>query len=255
MLAANDDLTWRDVQHILLNTAVKNAPDDPGWVTNGAGHEYNHHYAFGRLDAYAAVQAAQTWVNVPPEASVQQTLSPGLPVPDDDPAGLTSQITISQDLRLETVEIPVNITTPRRGDLRIELESPDGTVSVLAHSNHDTNDDYDWTFTSVQHWDEHSVGTWTLRVIDEQASNIAMLNLWTLRVWGTPGCPDPRADFDFDCDVDLSDFGKFALCYAGPGVTTPPPSCTDLDFYIADVDGDSDVDLSDFATFALLYSS
>ena len=33
---------------------------------------------------------------------------------------------------LETVEVTVNITHPTEGDLKIELISPDGTVSVLA---------------------------------------------------------------------------------------------------------------------------
>ena len=255
MLAANDELTWRGVQHILVHTAAKNDPDDPGWATNGAGHEFNHKYGFGRLDASAAVQAAQTWVNRPAEVYAEYTVSPALPIPDDDPGGASSQIILTEDINCETVEIPVDISTLNRGDLRIELESPDGTVSVLAHSNHDGNNHYDWTFTSVQHWDEHSVGTWTLRVIDEQPDNLATLNSWTLRVWGTPGCPQPTGDIDLDCDVDLEDFAEFAVCFTSSGVTTPPPSCSDQAFNMADIDDDGDVDLSDFATFALVFTN
>ena len=57
-------------------------------------------------------------------------------------------------------------------------------------------------------------------------------------------------DLDADADVDLNDFATFALCFAGAGVTVPPPGCAAEQFGNADLDGDADVDLSDFATFA-----
>ena len=69
------------------------------------------------------------------------------------------------------------------------------------------------------------------------------------------GIPDEcePGDTDGDGDVDLSDFATFALCYAGAGITVPPPSCSAAWFCSSDIDGDNDVDLSDFATFALNY--
>ena len=80
--------------------------------------------------------------------------------------------------------------------------------------------------------------------------------------WGTSvdcngnGIPDEcePGDIDGDGDVDLSDFATFALCYAGAGVTVPPPSCSEAWFCSSDLDGDDDVDLSDFAIFALNYT-
>src|SRR5690606_22059843 len=50
MLEANPSLTWRDVQHILVQTAEKNAPGDSGWFNNGAGLHFNHAFGFGRVD-------------------------------------------------------------------------------------------------------------------------------------------------------------------------------------------------------------
>ena len=38
MLQANPNLTWRDVKHILANTAQKNDPTDAGWSLNGGQH-------------------------------------------------------------------------------------------------------------------------------------------------------------------------------------------------------------------------
>ena len=254
MLEANPGLGWRDVQHILVNTAMVTDEFDPSWATNGAGLEFSHQYGFGRADASAAVSAALTWSNVKVEGYAEVSESPGLAVPDDDPVGLSRTFVVTDDLSIESVEVSVSITTACRGDLHIELESPDGTVSVLAEARDDTNDDYDWTFTTVQHWNERSPETWTLRVKDLAAGNIATLNSWTLRIWGTRHCPGLHGDFDFDCDVDLVDFTRFADCYAGEGTTMPPGSCTAEEFDIADADDDGDVDLGDFITFASDYT-
>ena len=56
MLQANPNLTWRDVKHILVDTAVKNDPSDPGWTQNGAGRWVNDRYGFGAVDAHQARQ-------------------------------------------------------------------------------------------------------------------------------------------------------------------------------------------------------
>lgn len=56
-------------------------------------------------------------------------------------------------------------------------------------------------------------------------------------------------DLDSDGHVDLSDFGSFAFCLAGPGVTTIPPSCSPLEFALSDSDGDGDTDMADYVLF------
>ena len=85
MLQANPALGWRDVRLILAQTARKNDPSHPDWVTNGAGHDINHSYGFGMVDAGAAVTAALGWSNVGAEATHQASASPSLAIPDDDP--------------------------------------------------------------------------------------------------------------------------------------------------------------------------
>lgn len=48
MLEANPNLTWRDVQHIIVQTSKPSGLYDPrgatnpGWLTNGAGRQYSH---------------------------------------------------------------------------------------------------------------------------------------------------------------------------------------------------------------------
>jgi hypothetical protein len=58
------NLTWRDVQHIIVHTAKLTSPVDDGWRTNGAGFHFNHKFGFGRLDADAMVETAKKWRGV-----------------------------------------------------------------------------------------------------------------------------------------------------------------------------------------------
>ncbi|HNQ23967.1 MAG TPA: VCBS repeat-containing protein [Phycisphaerae bacterium] len=66
--------------------------------------------------------------------------------------------------------------------------------------------------------------------------------------------PVVPGDLDGDEDVDADDFAIFAMCLAGPQVSTPPPGCDGSDFARADLDADTDVDLKDFAGFELVFT-
>ena len=46
ILQANPNLTWRDVQHILIATAEKTDLKHPEWRANGAGLLYNRFYGY-----------------------------------------------------------------------------------------------------------------------------------------------------------------------------------------------------------------
>lgn len=59
------NLTWRDVQHIIVETSQKTSPLDEGWKKNGAGKEFNHKFGFGKLDAMRMIEKAKSWENVP----------------------------------------------------------------------------------------------------------------------------------------------------------------------------------------------
>ena len=65
VLEANRNLTWRDMQHIIVKTAKNTSECDPGWRRNAAGNTFNIKFGFGRIDADAMVTAALNWKNVP----------------------------------------------------------------------------------------------------------------------------------------------------------------------------------------------
>ena len=199
MMEANSNLTWRDVQQILVESARKNDASDSGWNTNGAGLEFNHKYGFGVVDAGHAVSLAKTWTTLGPEVNItsgQITVSQA--VPDNDPSNaVTSSYTVSESLIVESVEVIFDAEHSYRSDLDVTLISPDGTESELVNyfANRDSNNDYnEWLFSSVQHWGEISSGTWTLEVYDDGNQDSGTWNHWELLIHGT--------EVDLDSDND-----------------------------------------------------
>jgi len=213
MLEANPNLTWRDVQHILVDTARQTNPEDEGWTTNGARvpKPINYKYGFGAVDAAAAVKAAQDWQLVGAEVSltsgerdVNETIPTG-------PAALERTVTIDENMTVESVEVMFDASHDDRGDLEVVLVSPDGTESILTaphklpadgnpEDNINPNADYDkWLFTSMRHWGESSYGDWTLRVSDKDGNAIdGTWNQWQLNLHGanpvvTLEASDPHA--------------------------------------------------------------
>lgn len=203
ILEANPNLTWRDVKYILAKTSTQvdtnfqpmTHPLDPvghinelGWITNAAGHKFHNWYGFGRINAEAAVKMARTYVSrlkTWRETSAELT-GLTLPIPDFDKDGVESEITVTEDLKIEAVQITVNITHPFTGDLGIELTSPSGTKSVMMHTNNSFNqpDFNDTVLLSNAFLDELSLGKWKLRVIDGRATETGTLTSWEITVYG-----------------------------------------------------------------------
>ena len=199
MLEANSNLTWRDVQQIIVESARKNDPNDSGWNTNGAGHEFNHKYGFGVIDAGHAVSLAENWTNLGPEVNISSgTITVSQSIPDNDPNNpVVSTHTVSQSLVVESVDIIFDADHPYRSDLDVTLISPDGTESELVNyfANRDSGNNYnEWQFNSVQHWGEVSAGTWTLEVYDDGNQDVGTWNHWEIVIHGT--------EVDLDSDGD-----------------------------------------------------
>ncbi len=230
MLQANPNLTWRDVQHILVNTARQCDSSNAGWAMNAAGRHISYDYGYGAIDAAAAVSLAQNWQRVGPEVVVDSgVVNVAASIPDNSPTGLTQTINLPQDIRIEAVELLVNATTTFVGDLQIELTAPSGTRSLLAKVRSDATDNYtDHLFTSRRHWDEHSAGAWSVNIFDGRAGELATWNSVRIRVYGTRRC---GADFSLDGQVNESDLGILLQAW--------------LTSAAGDADGDGDTDESD----------
>lgn len=205
MLSANPNLTWRDVQHILVNSSRKIDPAHPSWSTNAVGKEFSRDYGFGMVDAQAATQMAVGFQTVPPQVIRTGTDSPGVAIPDNNAAWISRTLNIAQTVITEQVVLTMHIQHDFWRDFRVEVESPAGTVSPLIFESSSPTayaGDNDapgiegypgtdqWKFKINRFWGEQGQGTWTLRIADRQAADTGTLVSWQLDVFGSlPGNP------------------------------------------------------------------
>lgn len=162
VLSVRPDLSWRDLQYLALDTAVPVNKGDADWQKTSIGKLFNHKYGYGKLDAWAIVQAAKKFKSVKPQAWYKSPLlAVNHPIPQGQ-KGLQTQIQITADdiknaniARLEHVTITMNARHGRRGEMSVDLISPTGVISHIAtqRKNDISREGYDnWTFMSVKHW-------------------------------------------------------------------------------------------------------
>lgn len=262
MLEANSDLGWRDVQDILIRSAVKFNPNEAGWKTNAAGLHFNNDYGAGLVDAAAAVEMARTWTNLEPQDSIvsdRQGLNAS--IPNNSAAGRTVQFSLPDThLVVEHVTIKLDITHSARGELEIFLTSPSGTTSLLAFVRSDDGANYSkYTFSTVHNWGESSAGVWTLKVADRRNTNnttggtIKSAELTLFGVDAPPTNPPPNVlitspandsvfspNVGYNIEVSANDFDIEGL----------PDTVEKVDLYENDVLVDTDIDIKASYSFA-----
>ncbi|XP_011642628.1 furin-like protease 1 isoform X2 [Pogonomyrmex barbatus] len=201
-LEANRDLTWRDMQHIVVRTAKPANLQAPDWVVNGVGRNVSHSFGYGLMDATAMVRLARRWRTVPEqhkcEVSAPHT---GRTIPPKSQLVLDLHVKECSGVNfLEHVQAKVSLMAARRGDLQIQLTSPQGTKStLLAKRPHDISKAgfSQWPFMSVHTWGERPHGTWKLEIHNE-GRYLDELEEWKLVFFGT----DTAVEIDDELDKD-----------------------------------------------------
>ncbi|WP_051412926.1 proprotein convertase P-domain-containing protein [Methylophilus sp. 5] len=204
MLEANPGLGYRDVQEILAMSAKKVTDTTTVWADNratnwnGGGMHTSLDYGFGEVDALAAVRLAETWTTR--QTAVNEhfldkssgTLNKAM----TDNGTITSTISMGGGISIEHVEVDIDYTHQRWGDLVITLVAPNGTESVLANRigkvpgsaatdlGSTQSGNLKFTFMTTRDWGELSTGNWTLKVTDAATGSTGTLNSWNLRVYG-----------------------------------------------------------------------
>ncbi|XP_058854984.1 furin-1-like isoform X1 [Acipenser ruthenus] len=192
-LEANMNLTWRDMQHLVVRTSRPAHLNTNDWKTNGVGRKVSHSYGYGLLDAGAMVTLARNWTNVEPQHKcVIELLS--------EPRDIGNRLVITQKVdacfgmsnyvsSLEHAQAQLTLSYNRRGDLAVYLISPKGTRSTLLSPRpHDYSSEgfNDWAFMTTHSWDEDPRGEWTLEIENASgASNYGTLRKFTLVLYGT----------------------------------------------------------------------
>lgn len=185
ILQSNNLLTWRDVQGVLISSCFKNDEKDNDWTLNGANLWINHKYGYGTIDAGIAVKKALNWQLLGPYISTKIDISDvAIAIPETTSNYLQIPLEITTNFVIEHVELNFRATHNRRGDLRIELQSPSNTTSILAEYHNDVNQNYNWTFATLRCWGEYSMGTWLVKIRDEGVSNTGNFIGATLVIYG-----------------------------------------------------------------------
>ena len=209
MLEANPGLGWRDVQNILANSASHTGsafrgPQDvlehgqwgfnsaSGW--NGGGLHSQIDYGYGMVNAYNAVRMAEVWSLFAPaqtsanEASVYSNLNNlgGLAVPDNDPLGVSFNLTVAADIEIDHVQLAMNFAHTVVGELKITLTSAEGTTIIAQlNSNAGRNFSGEWRFGIDSLRGELSAGTWTVNVADVALGDVGVINTAQLSLFGS----------------------------------------------------------------------
>ncbi|CAL1534152.1 unnamed protein product [Lymnaea stagnalis] len=174
ILQANPTLSWRDIQHVVVNGA-RITSDDNSWFINGAGHHVSHRFGFGLMDCGRMIELAQMWDNVSAQRRchavkaqiVNKNLSRRGKIIKHvmtDACRASEQDAVD---RLEHVQVHIQMFSKRRGDMLIALISPARTRSVLLapRPKDDFRGEWEFTFMTVHNWDENPGGMWTLEIV------------------------------------------------------------------------------------------
>lgn len=145
-----------------------------------------------------------------------------LAIPDNDPAGVSSVINVTNSVTVNDVNVSVNITHTWDGDLTLTLLSPTGTSVELSSGNGGQDDNYTGTtfddagtnpitsgsapFTGTFQPEgslaslngESSVGNWTLMISDSANQDTGTLLDWSLEVCGELTLSSPESFTEID---------------------------------------------------------
>lgn len=213
ILEANPDLTWRDVQYLTVLSAGEVDPFDSSWQDTAIeGRKYSPKYGWGITDAEKMVKMAMNdWKLLKPQSwYYMPRKSPNLSLNEigevQDSYNVTSEILEKANFEtIEQITITVDIKSGKRGNVEVDLISPNGIKSNLAISRNHDNDQLGfrkWTFSTVAHWGEKAEGEWTLKVRNTGETNSVIFKRWQLKFFGE--CINPDLAKRFDMDEDYS---------------------------------------------------
>ncbi|EIJ6614940.1 S8 family serine peptidase [Vibrio parahaemolyticus] len=203
VMSTNHALSARDVRALLAETARVTDAEHPGvqleftnnkgelvsyeaispWQKNAAGVNFHTFYGFGAVDLDEAMKRARMTNNVLPAQIITPWANNAteVSVPDASLAGGSSNIAITDDITVESVQVQLTLEHSRLPDLAIELVSPSGTRSVLqTPRNGLVGQSLDPNITgyenqlmlSNQFYGENAKGEWTLRAIDTNGDEV-----------------------------------------------------------------------------------
>ncbi|MCP5046482.1 MAG: S8 family serine peptidase, partial [bacterium] len=277
VISANPQLTALEVIGILKSTASKDldmtgyprtppasynrdtswdvspiAPFDGGNFADNGDPEgtWSPWFGHGKVDAARAVQRAKEMGGARSRTVKVERIA-SLSIPDNDPAGVSSTIFVSDRGAVQSLSLQVDITHTYIGDLIVRLVGPNGTAVELHRRAEGRTQNIRRTYDAVTTTELalfHGLdikGNWSLEVSDHASIDEGKLNRWSLeaviadsgelRVQSSPGMtiPDnkpagindtitvsdtrPVNDLRVEVDITHTWIGDLKIELTGPG--------------------------------------
>lgn len=190
-LQANEKLTWRDIQHLTVETSSMTGLINIDTMENGVRRNVSHYFGFGLMNAEAMINAAKNWTLVSQqiectESGTDTSLTIG--ASREVVSNINTTSCGDKIERLEHVEAHITFECTRRGEVELFLTSAQGTQSKLLTKRPKDNSSatsFSWKFMSVHYWGENPSGTWSLKMRVKDLSFTGSLTKWKLVFFGT----------------------------------------------------------------------
>ena len=206
LLEAAPGLTWRDIKHILAESARQIDPDIPPfvrdgrelrlpWTVNGAGYAHHNWYGFGAVDLDAALARARRYkpgsLGEFRQSGWFDAAGVSVDIPDNAATGVAQSLVVGglpATANIEAVLLEVAIDHQLPSDLAIHLVSPHGTRSVVSQVGNRQLENPDigvftWRLLSNAFYGESPNGSWTVEVFDMAERDTGTLGTWSLRFY------------------------------------------------------------------------
>lgn len=190
LLEVNPKLGYRDVKEILMKTAKQEGLEGTdGFQKNAGGFQFSHAFGAGLLNVSGALEIAKDWVNLDTLRVTEYTFTGPNEIADDG-TPFVAELDFKEaadKLRVEHVELIVNVKHKNRGDLQFTIQSPSGFQATALPRKPDDNADFtDYMFTSPRFWGESGQGVWKVIVTDKVGNEVSgSLVDAKLKVYGT----------------------------------------------------------------------
>jgi subtilisin-like proprotein convertase family protein len=153
--------------------------------TNG----HSQWFGYGKVNALKAVQAAKQKIAQTQQTNVRRLQGRNdnpVGIPDDNPQGITSAISVNDSASVREIRVSVNVEHDFLGDLEVTLKAPTGQTVLLQNrtlgSRTQLQETYSMETTPAlkQLLNKPAAGVWQLQVIDYAPLDTGTLKSWEL---------------------------------------------------------------------------
>ncbi len=131
------------------------------------------------LNAYSTYSGASLLADYDMSQTTLFSNNSNINIPDNNSAGASSPIDVNLAGNAGNVKISYNIIHTYRGDLRVELIDPNGTITTLRNPSGGGTNNLNETIT-INKGSTNASGTWQLKVTDIYNQDTGYINSWQL---------------------------------------------------------------------------